>query len=187
MPVIANRSDLRLMIGLLILVLLAPAVPGYLYYDYDPITDEQLVQVKGRMKDWKENILGRRRDHAPGRRSDLHIRIQEDDKLYVVREDIYHSSAKFNAAGFKQEVREGDELVFTVPRTELASELYRDVYGLSSQDVTYLAVEHVSADDEASHRKMLFITLAMLIVCPLIGYALGREIRRYLAERSGQA
>lgn len=187
MQVIASRSDLRLMIGLLVLVLLAPAVPGYLYISHDPVTDEELVQVNGRLKSWKENTLGRRRDPLPGRRSDLHIRLQEDDNLYVVGEDLYHEPAKFNAAGFKQNVQVGDELVFTVLRRELIPGLPRDVYGISSRDATYFAVEHASADDEAGHRKMFFIMLAMLLVCPLIGYVLGREIRRYRTGVPGQA
>lgn len=185
MPVIAKRSDLWLMSGVLVLLLLAPAVPGYLYFSYDPVTDDQLARVHGRLKSWKENTLGRRRDSLPGRRSDLHIRIQEDDNLYVVGEDLYHASEKFNAAGFKQDVGVGDELVITVLRKELSPGLPRDVYGLSSRDVTYLAAGHASAEDEAGHRKMFSIMLAMLLVCPLIGYVMGREIQQYLKGAPG--
>ena len=183
MPVIASRSDLRLVIGLVIMVLLAPLIPAYLYFTFEPLSDMELVKIEGHLKGWKENSLGRASDIYGGTRSDLHIFIHEDEETYVVGEDLYHSPDRFNASAFKKNIQPGDALVIKLLRNEMESYVMRDIYGLASNGTVYLDIEDAAMDREESHLRMLFILITMAIVCPLLGYILWREIRKYQREK----
>jgi hypothetical protein len=149
-----------------------PIIAGHMYFTFTPLTPEHLIDVTGHVARWKveRQQTSGTGGGAPPDTKELSIHTVEHSMPFYIRDTYYEEPKYFNAARFEQDVKEGDELVFTIKKEDagLTGDRRVNLYGLASKKAAYLTVKSARAYDESNRQMALYLFIGSLILLALM-------------------
>jgi hypothetical protein len=166
-----------------------PIIAGHMYFSQTPLTPDRLTEVNGHITRWKveRQPMSGKGGGTPSDTMELTIHTVEHSTPFYVPGRYYEEPKYFNAAGFEHDVKEGDELVFTIKKedTGLTDDGRVSVYGLASKKAAYLTVKSAMAYDESTRRMALYLFIGSLALLALLAVSrmFSRDLQKLATAR----